>query len=64
MAVQQCKRSKMCVRQRKASKRYEGLEPHTCTNCGAACLPHRVCTKCGFYDGKQVLQIKEKAAKA
>ena len=48
MAVQQCKKSKMRVRQRKAQIRYRGLEPHTCTNCG-------------FYNGKQVLQVKEKA---
>ncbi|MGN0892248.1 MAG: 50S ribosomal protein L32 [Oligosphaeraceae bacterium] len=61
MAVQQCKKSKMRVRQRKAQIRYRGLEPHTCTNCGAACLPHRACTNCGFYNGKQVLQVKEKA---
>ncbi len=61
MAVQQCKKSKMRVRQRKAQIRYRGLEPHTCTVCGEPCLPHRACTKCGNYDGKQVLQVKEKA---
>ncbi|MCQ2397381.1 MAG: 50S ribosomal protein L32 [Lentisphaeria bacterium] len=64
MAVQQGKRSKMRVRQRKASIRYRGIEPTTCSNCGAPCLSHRICTACGYYDGKQVLQIKEKAAKA
>ena len=61
MAVQKCKKSKMRVRQRKAQIRYRGLEPHTCTNCGAACLPHRACTTCGFYKGKQGRQVKDKA---
>ena len=29
-----------------------------CGNCGAPCLPHRVCKACGYYDGKQVIQVK------
>ena len=57
MAVQQCKKSKMRVRQRKAQIRYRGLEAHTCTNCGAPCMPHRICKACGYYDGKQVIQV-------
>ena len=64
MAVQQCKKSKQRVRQRKAQIRYRGLEATTCSNCGAPCLSHRICTACGYYDGKQVLQIKDNAAKA
>ena len=59
MAVQQSKKSKMRVRQRHAQIRYRGIEPTTCANCGAPCLPHRVCKKCGFYDGKQVIQVKQ-----
>lgn len=58
MAVQQCKKSKMRVRQRKAQIRYRGLEAHTCTNCGAPCLPHRACKACGYYGGKQVIMVK------
>ncbi len=30
----------------------------TCPNCGEAKLSHTVCKACGFYDGKQVLEIK------
>jgi len=33
----------------------------TCSNCGEATRPHHVCQKCGFYKGKKVLEIKEKA---
>lgn len=62
MAVQQSKVSKSRVRIRKASNRYEGVQVTTCQHCGAACLPHRVCKSCGMYDGKQVIQIKEKKA--
>lgn len=29
-----------------------------CEHCGAIVKPHTVCKKCGYYDGKQVLNIK------
>ena len=58
MAVQQSKVSKRKVRMRKAANRYEGVQASNCQNCGAPCLPHRVCKKCGMYDGKHVLTIK------
>lgn len=37
-----------------------GLVP--CSNCGAMIRPHHVCPKCGYYNGKKVLNVK--AAKA
>ena len=58
MAVQQSKVSKMRVRIRKAANRYKGVAPTNCGNCGAPCLPHRVCKKCGMYRGRNVLTIK------
>ena len=60
MAVQQSKVSKRKVRMRRAANRYEGVQATTCPNCGAPCLPHRVCKACGMYGGKQILVIKEK----
>lgn len=29
-----------------------------CPNCGALKLQHRVCPKCGFYRGKQVINTE------
>ncbi len=57
MAVQQRKKSKQKCRQRKASKRYQGIESSVCSNCGAPAMPHRVCKSCGYYKGKQVTDI-------
>ncbi|MFH1479015.1 MAG: 50S ribosomal protein L32 [Candidatus Omnitrophota bacterium] len=34
-----------------------------CPNCKAPKLPHRVCKACGFYNGRQVIQIKKKEKK-
>ena len=31
-----------------------------CPNCGEMKLSHNICPSCGFYDGKQVITIKEK----
>ncbi len=35
--------------------------PMTCSNCGAHTMPHTVCPTCGFYKGKQVVEIKAPA---
>lgn len=34
-----------------------------CSNCGAPKLPHRVCLKCGYYNGVLIIQKKEKKKK-
>ncbi|MBT3189993.1 MAG: 50S ribosomal protein L32 [Anaerolineae bacterium] len=30
----------------------------TCSNCGSARLPHTVCSECGFYKGREVIEVK------
>ncbi len=30
-----------------------------CPNCQEVKLPHRVCPKCGFYKGREVIQVPE-----
>ena len=32
----------------------------TCSNCGSKRLPHTVCEECGFYKGREVIQVKSK----
>ncbi|MBE0408280.1 MAG: 50S ribosomal protein L32 [Anaerolineales bacterium] len=31
-----------------------------CSNCGEMRLPHRVCPKCGHYQGREVIEVEEK----
>lgn len=33
-----------------------------CPNCKALTKPHTVCKNCGYYKGKQVKKVKEKAS--
>lgn len=28
-----------------------------CPNCGEPRLPHRVCPKCGYYQGREVISV-------
>ncbi len=30
-----------------------------CSNCYEPKLPHRICPHCGYYKGRQVIQVKE-----
>lgn len=30
----------------------------TCTQCGELKAPHRVCGNCGYYKGKQVVEVE------
>jgi large subunit ribosomal protein L32 len=30
-----------------------------CSNCGEVKLPHRVCGHCGYYRGREVIEVKE-----
>lgn len=30
-----------------------------CPNCGEVAVPHRACTSCGFYKGKEVVKTND-----
>jgi len=30
-----------------------------CPQCHEPCLPHRVCPACGYYSGREVVQVPE-----
>jgi large subunit ribosomal protein L32 len=34
-----------------------------CSNCQTEILPHRVCPKCGYYKGKEVINTLKKLGK-
>ena len=61
MAVPRAKTSKARTRRRR------GVNMHLvapqmveCANCGNLVLQHHVCTKCGFYRGRQVIKPEVK----
>lgn len=62
MAVPKHKTSKARSRRRRAENmRLRAPNLVECNNCGNRTLLHRVCPKCGFYRGKQILKPEDMA---
>jgi len=56
MAVPKYKTSKARTRRRQSiNMRLTAPNMVECNTCGNKVIPHRVCSKCGFYRGKQVI---------
>jgi large subunit ribosomal protein L32 len=49
--------SKTAKRQRRTHLKKTAPTTSTCTNCGAVVAPHRACTKCGYYKGKEAIKV-------
>ncbi len=62
MAVPKYKTSKARTRRRRSINMKMSVDTLvSCTNCGNKIMRHRVCPKCGFYRGKQVIELAEMA---
>ena len=59
MAVQQNKKSASRRNMRRAHDALRVPQTTLCPNCREPRLPHRVCPKCGYYKGRQVVQVEE-----
>ena len=59
MAVPKRKTSKS--RRDKRRNHYKAEMPtiSSCSNCGEPMKPHNICKKCGFYNGRKVIEIEE-----
>lgn len=59
MAVPKKKMSKSKTRKRRASAwSLEAPSRSLCPRCNAVKLPHRVCGSCGWYAGRQAVEIE------
>ncbi|MDP2638285.1 MAG: 50S ribosomal protein L32 [Candidatus Levybacteria bacterium] len=45
---------------RRASIKLNAPKSTSCPNCKAVMLTHTVCKKCGFYKGRQILDVQKK----
>jgi len=59
MPVPKQKMAKSRTRRRRAHDALTSPATSNCSKCGEAKIPHRVCTHCGFYRGRKVMEIKE-----
>jgi large subunit ribosomal protein L32 len=61
MAVPRFKTSKARTRRRQSiNMKLNAPTLIECSTCGNKIVPHRVCPKCGFYRGKQVIVPESK----
>lgn len=51
--------SKSRGRKRRTHDALSRINLTACANCGNKKLPHRVCPRCGFYGGREVVKVKE-----
>jgi large subunit ribosomal protein L32 len=60
MALPKYKLSRSRTRRRKATWKRALALPNLseCPQCHKPKLPHRACTKCGYYKGRNVLTVK------
>ena len=59
MAVPKRKTSKAKTASRRASSyRLNKATVVECPNCHEMKLPHRVCPSCGYYDGKEIINVE------
>ena len=58
MAVPARHTSKTSKRMRQTHYKIDAKTVTTCPKCGATIKPHRVCSKCGYYKGKEVIKVE------
>lgn len=63
MALPKRRHSKSRGRKRRAQWKLNMPGFATCPQCKQLKLPHQVCSFCGYYNGRQVIEIKKKEKK-
>jgi large subunit ribosomal protein L32 len=58
MAVPKRRKSKMMKRHRRAANRWHAPIFSKCGECGSTVPGHVACPSCGYYKGRQVIDIK------
>lgn len=59
MAVPKKRTSKQRKRKRRTHHEAAIPEHQACSRCGDFRRPHHVCPTCGYYDGREVVEIEE-----
>jgi large subunit ribosomal protein L32 len=59
MAVPKRRMSNARKGARRSHHRIKPVQVQYCPQCNEPVLPHRVCTNCGSYQGREVVEMKE-----
>lgn len=58
MPLPKRKKSRSTTRSRRATWKLATPGTSTCPQCHAPKMPHRVCGRCGYYAGREVVEIE------
>lgn len=61
MGLPSKRRTKTSKKERAAHFALKQTVLNSCPKCGKPVMPHRACSKCGTYKGREVMEIKSKA---
>ncbi len=59
MALPKRKTSKSRRDKRRTHYKAEAPAISTCSNCGEPMRPHNICGKCGYYNGRKILEAEK-----
>jgi len=48
---------------RRAHDAMQAVNLVQCSNCGQMRLPHNICPNCGYYQGREVIQVEKEKKK-
>ncbi|HOK00790.1 MAG TPA: 50S ribosomal protein L32 [Candidatus Pacearchaeota archaeon] len=63
MAVPRSKHTKSRRNKRRIQSHLNSPSFALCSKCGSKTIPHTVCLNCGYYKGKEVINVLEKLTK-
>jgi len=63
MGVPKQRQTKSRRNKRRAHLKIKPIELLKCPKCGESVLPHHYCSGCGFYNGKEVIDVLAKLSK-
>ena len=58
MTIPKKRQTSSKVGRRRSHNALKKVKLATCKKCGKAIMPHRACSFCGNYDGREVIKIK------
>ncbi|MBI4898013.1 MAG: 50S ribosomal protein L32 [Actinobacteria bacterium] len=59
MAVPKQKQSHARTNKRRSQHKISAKNTNSCPRCGEPKLPHRVCGECGFYNGRDAVEVED-----
>lgn len=57
MAVPKRKKGRAKVNSRRSSHKLEASNFGSCPQCHEPKIPHRICGSCGYYNGKEIVEV-------